>query len=212
MFLPTQALRLLESRPAVDRLTPLEYVFGFLRLIDFVKTTGKDPAPYELHLRQVICDANTYDWEAVRTWSNEVFERLENREIDWSSPEIQTERSRVSWKAKVDRSDELNQVPCNLFNSLDEHKRCTFDADHVTLGVTHMHTCAICFFAKGMRRTQHPAKACFARKALSDQKQEPSKRNDRNPQQTHEPRPWVNNSGGNGKRQQHSNSKGKPKN
>lgn len=205
MFLPTHVLRLLDSRPVIDHLTPLEYVFGSLRLIDYMRDSGRNPAPYEAHLRQVICDANTYSWEAVRSWSNEIFEQLDSREIKWDSPQVQIERARVSWSGPLATPNEVvthlpnpavgnaAPVPCKMYNALDDNTRCHMQTEHVVNGVLQLHACALCFYGKGMRRTQHTAKSCFTRKALADPKSDINRRPDRNQQNTqYDQRPWTN--------------------
>lgn len=170
MALPTSVLRRVELRESVDQLTQLEYVHGSLRLIDGVIKDGKDPRPYERHLRQVVSDAMTYNWDCVRAWSNEVFEQLETKEITWKSSSIQKERARVSWATGPGSITSTRPVPCHEYNALDESQKCKQESGHFLNGVSQLHTCVMCFYGKGLLRTQHTAKACYARIAMVENK------------------------------------------
>lgn len=201
MALPTTILTQLEERPALDHLSPIEYVLGTLNLIDDMKVRGLDVTPYETHLREVVQDANMYEWSNVRTWTNEVYQKLENRQINWDSSEIQRERARVSWSSNTTQKVHDTPVPCHNYNTMSDTVRCKHHSGHLVGGVPQVHTCILCFYIKGMTKSQHTAKTCFSNRG-NDSDRHQGRRNDRsqyqgNNSQSSDNRQWNRRPGNN---------------
>lgn len=214
MTLPTHVLASLETRPALDLLSPIEYVLGSLNMIDELKLKGFDISPYEAHLREVMMDASLYTWEGVRTWSNEIFQQLENKRITWDSPMVQRERARASWAKSLPPATHEPPVPCPVYNSYSDNVQCDLISGHILNGIKQIHTCMICFHVKGLHKSQHTAKNCFSRKTDNKSDNAFKKRDRSRSPNRSDNRPWPkkfhnnnsNNTNNNNKQQQ------KPKN
>lgn len=195
MSLTTQTLARVVQRPSVDHLTPMEYVDGSLRMIQTLKHKGVDAKPYENHLREVVTDSLSYKWESVRAWSNEVFEQLETKQISWSSHKIQAERSRVSWTGGLAASADLPPAPCSLFNTHVDSYKCKLESGHEINGIRQLHTCALCFYGKGLDHSKHISDDCHIKRAMAEGRLEynPRRQDRPNNNQQQDQRAWFNN-------------------
>lgn len=194
MALPRAQQRALINRNEVDHLTLPEYLLGTLRMIDNLRAEGHKISPYEKHLREVIQDVNTYPWESVREWSNEIFDQLENGDIDWKSPTIQRDRARLSWSLEFNNKGPA--VPCHAYNSLDETTKCSYKPGHLAEGSPQLHTCAICFYARGLSMTKHPARDCYHKNGHPENKKPHNQKrhdnnNNKNNNQHNDKQPWY---------------------
>ena len=149
-----------KQKTVLGELTLPEYLWGFIQLIK-AKNQGDESVPYMYaHLEKVTEDTKSYDWENVRTWSEEILTRISKGWLAWSNTyEIDRLQSQFSHKpsqntAKPDvsqrgesnyrMSDSVRKAkpgpPCKSY----QFGTCSHAADHVNNGYRQLHVCAYC--------------------------------------------------------------------
>ena len=113
-------------------------------------------------------------WENVRTWSDRIFTRIENGDINWSSyAEIQFERMRLSLSPSSDNAttqgsvtQSNRRVVCSDYNA----RRCKHRDTHIESGITFLHAYAWCHAALG---SKNPHKCENKLQFAQDRQQQP---------------------------------------
>ena len=159
MYLEREVLEEVKKRSSYNALTRDEYFAGMAEMIK-EKIDPADPAYY---LAMVAQDALEYAWEAVRKWSNMVFDKVERRRITWEDAQaIKEMRYAVSWikGAKVAR----DQVPCDSFNL--EGKECDLEDEHQDDNYMYRHRCAACWYGISLQDCKHTSHLCKRKKGM----------------------------------------------
>ena len=125
-----------------------EYVVAFLKMVRDNRANLQQNHSHLLeHLQQVVEDAATRDWHAVREWSQGIFDAIGRDDLGWAdSNTIQLDRLRsaILTAKQVPSGDRLERrdMPCRDFNS---HSGCSFNKSHTGRTVNFAHICTICF-------------------------------------------------------------------
>ena len=143
-------------------LTFTEYVVAFLKMIrdDRAKL---QPCLIQLlaHLQQVVEDAATREWQAVREWSQGTFDGVERGEYGWDDTHtIQLARLNSAIAAtkaphNIERSDRRD-MPCRDFNA---NSGCQYNKSHMGRNVNFAHICSLCLNQVG-EKIPHSAMGC----------------------------------------------------
>ena len=113
------------QKPTLGDLSMGEYIWGFIQLIK-KKEAGNPDLPFmNQHLEKLSEDTKSYQWEAVRTWSEDVCGRIAEKDLAWSDTyvidRLQTEISHkrslhdpVTQKQKVVKEDRGYEIPDHI--------------------------------------------------------------------------------------------------
>ena len=140
-------------------MTANEYVNAYVRMLCDNRVRDSTTLAQQLaHLKDVTTDIIARPWSAVRSWSQCVFDSIENSTYTWSDhQQIQNDRFRLSYNGlatdpqPVDASSRQLEVLCMEFNN-----RCCSNGGkfkhHVENGIRFVHACMYCFALTGACR------------------------------------------------------------
>ena len=137
------------------------------------------------HFEQLLQDSQKYNWEAVRSWSEEVFSQVIAGQLLWEN-RYEIDRLQNDYSRKSPINDRLltsshsngqrergliitlpSQVlqkkpgpPCKLYNQ----KTCNQASHHTYNGYRQVHVCAFCLWHKCMF-LEHPEADCNSKNA-----------------------------------------------
>ena len=154
-----------QNKTSMGELSLPEYIWGYIQMIKAQEPSDPQIQFMNIHLERVIEDAKTYEWSAVRRWSEEICARIALRKLSWGDMyEIDRLQGRMSHNGPTigsssqsstaregsvyELSDELRRAkpapPCKAF----QQGNCTSLTDHVQNGYRHIHVCSYCLSAK----------------------------------------------------------------
>ena len=132
-------------------LSALEYIHAFVKLVNDHR--AYDPAHKDdmlRHLQDVIHDAMDRSWEAVRRWTQQVWDAVERQDLRWGDTQlIQNMRvmsaiaagQKATASGAVDHKLGKQEVICRQFNT---RAGCRQRTHHDEGQVRHIHLCAFC--------------------------------------------------------------------
>ena len=149
----------IRSRAAARRsrrdLTFPEHVCGLLNMALQAMDPKSEPYTVVKHVAQVAQDATTLLWSGVRSWSQACLTHIQDGEATWKNDTaFERERTHLSWFRG--KSDSEIKVPC-MEHNLDT---CVERKTHRGEGMTHVHTCPVCFYTMGDDKTTHVFEKC----------------------------------------------------
>ena len=147
-------------------ITEREYIAAYLALLDDKQVYNHKDLPAMLdHLRIIAEDTLHSPWQAIRAWTQRVFDKIEKKKLTWDNKQgLHNERSSFSFtsayhtntterdtrtqntyqdnKTRTRLEAEPHERPCPVYNS---GRRCNQPQHHQDGPQDVVHACAYCF-------------------------------------------------------------------
>ena len=114
------------------------------------------------HIRDVAEDYITHTWEGVHEWSMNIMEYVGTNEMSWhDETEIRHERQTTARK-RIKLDPYIEKIPCPEWNEGDCEEEKLHDSK--VPDMKWVHICAVCWYTKAEKQSNHHAKICFSNK------------------------------------------------